>query len=156
MKDAAPAESVIVEMGAPLRKPLLPHDVTLDAVLSLSLLAQAGMLARLGVTLGTADAFDSATALMPVLPSNILGCFIMGALCDGKTVASVLRSAGAPANGKTMDAVSAEPLPLVPKLTAAWAPLLLGLRTGFCGSLTSYSTWNQVTAKYYIINKPLP
>lgn len=152
------AQSVVVEMGSGLtssaphvrarpRKPLLPKGTTIDSVLSLSLLAQAGMLVRLGVTLGTADGFDPATALVPVLPSNIIGCFILGALCDGKAVAASLRSAGAPSDGKTLEAISAEPLPLVPGLSASWAPLLLGLRTGFCGSLTSYSSWNQVPAQ---------
>jgi hypothetical protein len=36
-----------------------------------------------------------------------------------------------------------EALPLVGRTPKAWAPLLLGLRTGFCGSLTSFSSWNQ-------------
>jgi len=137
------------------RKPWLPPDVTVDALLSLSLLAQVGMLARLGITSGTSDAFSDSSALFPALPSNIIGCFVMGALCDGRVISTLLLGAGLPTSeSKPLDAVGSQPLPLLRSIPAAWAPVILGLRTGFCGSLTSYSSWNQVPQKTLPQSRP--
>ncbi|EOD20964.1 hypothetical protein EMIHUDRAFT_450871 [Emiliania huxleyi CCMP1516] len=128
---------------------LLPPGLA-DNVLALSLCAQVGMLARFAIGLGTSTGwkegrgFNAQSSLFTVLPANIVGCLIMGALADGKAVASLLRAAAPPLDGgRGLEMAGGEALPLVGRTPKAWAPLLLGLRTGFCGSLTSFSSWNQ-------------
>jgi fluoride ion exporter CrcB/FEX len=62
------------------------------------------------------------------LPSNILGCFFMGLLQDGNAL-------GLPIN-----------IPIAwlneGHIFQSMAILQLGLKTGFCGSLTTFSSWN--------------
>ena len=63
------------------------------------------MLARFAIGLGTSTGwkegrgFNAQSSLFTVLPANIVGCLIMGALADGKAVASLLRAAAPPLDG---------------------------------------------------------
>ena len=80
---------------------------------------------------GTVGASDS--ALFNTLPGNMLGSFIIGALCTARAL-----------NRKTAHGYN--PLAIFPR-DAKWIqnnpPLQLGLRTGFCGALTTFASWNQ-------------
>ena len=62
------------------------------------------------------------------LPSNLLGSFIMGMLQSGTTLGLPINCQLAFVNSKHI----LQSLPI----------LHLALRTGFCGSLTTYSSWN--------------
>ena len=101
------------------------------------------------------------------LPSNMLGSFIMGCLATSSSLGlavdkvqqglaakqtvlcPVISSPGRPASSlvRTQNAASVSLMPqAVGILPAAhpWqgnAPLLAGLRTGYCGSLTTFSAW---------------
>eukprot|EP00967_Tisochrysis_lutea_P144510 scaffold269916_cov32-Tisochrysis_lutea.AAC.2 len=112
--------------------------------IAISLFSSSGMLCRLLLGRGTQIAFDGSHGLFGVLPANLIGCFLFGALCDGKALAATLRSGAPEADAAALDAVSSEPLPIIRGTPTTWSAILLGLRTGFCGSLTSYSSWNQV------------
>ena len=79
--------------------------------------------AMLGVT-----ASDS--ALFIDLPANMLGSFIVGLLCDGK----MLRLHG----GADHRAAIVPPGHRMQGHARFWA----ALRTGFCGSLTTFASWN--------------
>mmetsp|Transcript_6888 Transcript_6888/g.15080 ORF Transcript_6888/g.15080 Transcript_6888/m.15080 type:complete len:396 (+) Transcript_6888:1-1188(+) len=86
---------------------------------------------------------DTAAALFPALPANVVGCFIAGVLCDGGTVAAAI----ADVNGALVDQAkraASEPLPALAGLPAVGTvKFLLCMRTAFCGSLTTFSSWNQ-------------
>lgn len=118
--------------------------VALENELALSLFAQLGMLVRFGLSRYANANFEPQSAFFPDLLANTIGCLIMGAVADGKIVGAVLRAAAPPPDGsRAIERLSAELIPLVRRTGAVWAPVLLGLRTGFCGSLTSFSSWNQ-------------
>ena len=80
---------------------------------------------------GAVGASDS--ALFNTLPGNMLGSFFIGALCTARAL-----------NRKTTHGYN--PLAIFPR-DAEWIqnnpPLQLGLRTGFCGALTTFASWNQ-------------
>jgi fluoride ion exporter CrcB/FEX len=70
------------------------------------------------------------SAIFVDLPANMLGCFIMGLLQPSRDLNVV---GGPPQNLPWLDSRHS--------LQSA-SVLLLGLRTGFCGSLTTLSSWN--------------
>lgn len=118
--------------------------VALENELALSLFAQLGMLVRFGLSRYANANFEPQSAFFPDLLANMIGCLIMGAVADGKIVGAVLRAVAPPPDGsRAIERLSAELVPLVRRTGAVWAPVLLGLRIGFCGSLTSFSSWNQ-------------
>lgn len=82
-------------------------------------------------TSGALGASDS--ALFDTLLGNMLGSFIIGALCTARAL-----------NRKTDPGYN--PLAFISG-EAVWiqknSVLQLGLRTGFCGALTTFATWNQ-------------
>ncbi len=62
------------------------------------------------------------------LPTNIIGCFLMGLLVsgDGESISVNLPMAGLPRNHFFQN----------------WVVTHVGLRTGFCGALTTFASWN--------------
>jgi fluoride ion exporter CrcB/FEX len=109
--------------------------------------AQAGALARLflGRALGCGWAgapcvTDAGGALFTDLPANVLGCGIMGLLTTSEALAHDLRLGHDPrlAGGP---AAALAALPPGHGLQAH-AALHVGLRTGFCGSLTTFASWH--------------
>lgn len=77
----------------------------------------------------TSGIFDQyGGALFIDLPANILGCFFMGFLQSGGVL-------GIPSDTNLAF------LPFQSKVQQ-WAAFHLGLRTGLCGSLTTFSSWN--------------
>lgn len=74
--------------------------------------------------------------LITDLPANILGCFIMGLLASSDAISIYL--------GQIKIVASEEaPLAALPRRSAlqAHTALHVGLRTGLCGSLTTFSSW---------------
>lgn len=121
--------------------------------LALIFLGQLGTLARVGLTLGTQATFGPSSALLPALPSNLVGSFLMGVLVTGPTVARHL-SASADLSSEALKAQASAArlslLPLVRRCPLSLTPLVLGLRTGFCGCLTSFSSWNQDIVELFL------
>eukprot|EP00536_Pseudo-nitzschia_multiseries_P007831 jgi/Psemu1/287390/fgenesh1_pg.189_\ len=80
-----------------------------------------------GTTESTGGAFFSD------LPTNVIGCFLMGLLVsgDGESIAVNLPVA---ALGRTNS-------------FQAWVVTHVGLRTGFCGALTTFASWNTQIVK---------
>jgi fluoride ion exporter CrcB/FEX len=70
------------------------------------------------------------------LPANILGCFIIGMLSNGDTLASVLRLPFARTDLAALPAGSA---------LQRHTSLHVGMRTGLCGSLTTFASWELQT-----------
>uniref|UniRef100_A0A6T9ZMC4 Fluoride ion transporter CrcB n=1 Tax=Pseudo-nitzschia delicatissima TaxID=44447 RepID=A0A6T9ZMC4_9STRA len=62
------------------------------------------------------------------LPTNIIGCFLMGLLVsgDGESISVNLPMAGLPRHHFFQN----------------WVVTHVGLRTGFCGALTTFASWN--------------
>mmetsp|Transcript_6643 Transcript_6643/g.8695 ORF Transcript_6643/g.8695 Transcript_6643/m.8695 type:complete len:520 (-) Transcript_6643:485-2044(-) len=77
-------------------------------------------------TSGISDQYGG--ALFVDLPANVLGCFLMGFLQSGKVlnIPSDVNLAFLSATSKAQK----------------WSSLHLGLKTGFCGALTTFSSWN--------------
>jgi len=100
--------------------------------------AQAGALARLflGKALGPglACVTDAGGALFIDLPANVAGCFVMGLLATSDALGHDLRLPGGPA-------AALAALPPGHGLQSH-AALHVGLRTGFCGSLTTFASWH--------------
>ncbi|VEU35379.1 unnamed protein product [Pseudo-nitzschia multistriata] len=73
------------------------------------------------------------------LPTNVIGCFLMGLLVsgDGESIAVNLPVA---ALGRTC-------------FFQNWVVTHVGLRTGFCGSLTTFASWNTQMVKMVVGNK---
>lgn len=122
-------------------------------VLHLVAWAQIGVLIRiyLGLILGGACSHTAASlawvpcvtssgtsrdggALFVDLPANVLGCFLMGLFVSSDVLANCLK------HTLTVEA----PLAVLPVKSAlqAHTPLQVGLRTGLCGSLTTFASWN--------------
>lgn len=75
---------------------------------------------------GTTDALGG--AMFADMPPNIIGCFIMGLLVTGHP-----------------DVVAIHlPMAMLPRHHPfqAWTMTHLGMRTGFCGALTTFASWN--------------
>jgi len=114
------------------------------AVVTLTACCQLGVLSRYGTGKGRQRVFNDATALSPALPANILGSFLMGLLADGKALSPSLQQV-VNAEHTTVESLRKSALPILPGVvsSAGLDALLLGVRTGFCGSLTTFSSWNQ-------------
>ncbi|KAI9856444.1 MAG: hypothetical protein M1813_009100 [Trichoglossum hirsutum] len=82
-----------------------------------------GTLARLGLTALTS--YPNAPATMGVLWANFAGCAVMGFLSEGGV-------------GPAEDTMTAPPAVLKKSI-----PFYVGLSTGFCGSLTSFSSFTR-------------
>ncbi|KAL1520994.1 hypothetical protein AB1Y20_022551 [Prymnesium parvum] len=141
---APPSLTILSEREEP-RQPCCDAAL-IDSIVALALCAQLGVLARWGFGL-LAPSRCGWDAVLPVLPANMAGCALMGLLSDGKVPAAELERKLDP----TDDAARADvlrvgglPLAMCPSLggVSGCAALLLGMRTGFCGSLTSFSTWS--------------
>ena len=76
---------------------------------------------------------SSGGALINDFPPNVLGSFIMGLLASSDVLSKHL--------GHALDA--AAPLAALPRGSSlqAHTAFQVGLRTGFCGSLTTFSSW---------------
>ena len=124
-----------------------PRLVLVDTCLSLVVCGHAGVLIRFWLGHDCKTSWSASVICGPFadLPANLIGCFVMGLLCDGKTCAKVLRQAADeltdPARAE-LEEMKKLPLPLAPGLRKGMPVLLLGLRTGFCGSLTTYASWS--------------
>lgn len=75
---------------------------------------------------GTTDALGG--AMFADMPPNIIGCFIMGLLVTGHPDVLAIQL----------------PMAMLPRHNAfqSWTMTHLGMRTGFCGALTTFSSWN--------------
>ena len=73
-------------------------------------------------------------ATFVALPSNCLGCLIIGMICSS---AQMKLSLAALAGNVKLDVLA---LPVTHRLQF-FSFLWLGLRVGFCGSLTTFSAW---------------
>lgn len=131
----------------------------LDNIVSLVLCGQVGVLSRFWLHHGCAGPWKGSILCSPFddLPANMLGCFIMGLLCDGNTSARLMRCSVADVEPTSaarveIDYIKKMPLTLMPGLESGTMPtLLLGLRTGFCGSLTTFSSWNAAMARLLVV-----
>ena len=123
-----------------------PEMAFLREAASVASFAVAGCLLRiyLGVGFGPsssggAGVTSPSSAFFSDLPANALGCAVMGLLAPGAS-ADRLHLLGAeedrPAAGQPALAF-ARGSPLSSPL------LLLGARTGFCGTLTTFASWSQ-------------
>ena len=78
------------------------------------------------------DSSNTGGAMFVDIPSNILGCFLMGFFIS--------------ADATLLGVVSVDDIPLafLPRSNGfqSWSDTHLGLRTGFLGSLTTYASWN--------------
>lgn len=76
---------------------------------------------------------SSAGALLTDFPPNVLGSFLMGMLASSDVLSKHL--------GHTLDAPA--PLAALPRGSSlqAHTAFQVGMRTGFCGSLTTFSSW---------------
>ena len=76
---------------------------------------------------GTTDATGG--ALFTDLPANMLGCFIMGLVVSG--------------DGESVSIVDL-PVAMLPRNNRfqQWTITHVGIRTGFCGALTTFASWN--------------
>jgi fluoride ion exporter CrcB/FEX len=111
-----------------------------DTLLWLSAGGMTGMLARMGLVelfrcystavRGAACRSLDDGALFLVLAPNMCGCFIAGLL-------STPAAAGVASDGRALAA-----LPLTHRLQTL-VRVHVGLRTGFCGALTTWASWNQ-------------
>ena len=139
----APTEPVVHALRSAR---LLSSSSTSDVVLALSVLGQLGVLIRYALSLPSAPFFLT-------LYANILGSFLMGCLCDGKAAAALfLVQPLATPGGRHSAALLTEaarlreaPLALYirsPALNRSKA-LLVGMRTGLCGCMTTLSSWNK-------------
>ena len=133
--------------------------VTFDSAIALGVFGQAGVLTRWGwsflanyqeqchgSTCRSEGDWVPNTWVAPFacLPANMVGCLIMGLLSDGKTISAQLRRnlVDGDEDGRAeVERVAALPLAMAPGLSSAsgCAAVLLGLRTGYCGCLTSFS-----------------
>jgi fluoride ion exporter CrcB/FEX len=75
---------------------------------------------------GTTD--STGGAFFTDLPTNVIGCFLMGLLVsgDGESISVNLPMAALPRNHFFQN----------------WVVTHVGLRTGFCGALTTFASWN--------------
>lgn len=139
----------------PLRRSQQPtrskrKSSTLDAVLALSLFGQFGVLSRRFLTLPFSPLFVT-------LPANLVGCFLLGCLCDGKAASALLMHAAAAnpeavaSQARSLRGVS---VPLFGRFFDGSPMLLLGMRTGLCGCLTTFSSWNQSMVRLFITGEP--
>ena len=92
--------------------------------------------------LATGVQHNSLGAYFPDLPSNMLGCFVMGLLAAASTV-------------------GLENKKLVVLLAGShtWQhmpELHIGLRTGYCGSLTTFASWQLDLTEELIGGQVLP
>ena len=73
-------------------------------------------------------------AMFTDLPANLLGCFLMGLLVSGRDVTV----------GTTKLPSVDLPVALLPQnhVLQQWTVTHFGLRTGLCGSLTTFASWN--------------
>ncbi len=70
------------------------------------------------------------------LPANVIGSFAMGLFASSATLAAAHPGCGAGSGGAAALAM----LPSGSHLQTH-TPLHIGLRTGFCGSLTTFASW---------------
>ena len=139
--------------------------VTVDSAIALAVFGQAGVLTRWGwsflanyqeqchgsVCRAEGDWVPNTwVAPFACLPANMVGCLIMGLLSDGKTISAQLRRnlVDGDEDGRAeVERVAALPLAMAPGLSSAsgCAAVLLGLRTGYCGCLTSFSAVEHLT-----------
>jgi len=162
LKASAPPARVTVSEGASKRAPLV-HRVLgsgplkfYDNLLALAIGGQLGVLLRFYLTAASEGSFTA--PLFSALSSNMVGCYWMGLVGDGKAAAQQMRRAEPDAEGrllKEVEVVKKESLPLVSGLAVGGgtASALLGMRTGLCGSLTTFSSWNQSMVKFVIVDK---
>ena len=125
---------------------LLSSSSTSDIVLALSVFGQLGVLIRYALSLPSAPFFRT-------LYANILGSFLMACLCDGKAAAALflvqpLATPGYRHSAALLtEAARLREAPLAlyirsPALNRSKA-LLVGMRTGLCGCMTTLSSWNK-------------
>ena len=152
------AEVRQLEVGGPIdsKKSLVEehaadhHCEWVDATLSLVLFGKLGVASRFFISrafLGGRH-FDDATPLFVALPANIIGTFLLGLLCPGAAAARLL-PAEADDRRRHIGAAGLAGRPAA-RVNAA---LLLGLRTGFCGCLTTFSSWNQAMVQLVAAEK---
>jgi fluoride ion exporter CrcB/FEX len=103
-----------------------------------------------GVTFSTTLAVtDAPGPFFKDLPTNMVGCFIIGLLADGATALRCRSGAGTGADDASLGcAVAALPLDSAQQRNAPlWlgrnALLWRGLRLGLCGATTTFSSWLQ-------------
>ncbi|KAL6754990.1 hypothetical protein V8C86DRAFT_271040 [Haematococcus lacustris] len=91
-------------------------------------------------------------ALFIDLPANVLGCFLMGLLSPADLLAAVHQEPDLLAAHK-----AGLTLPLLPAGSPLQGvePLALGLRTGLCGSLTTYASW-MLQVVVMLVGRPVP
>ena len=115
-------------------------------MLALNVFGQLGVLIRYALSLPSAPFFHT-------LYANILGSFLMGCLCDGKAAAALflVQPLATPGDRHSAalltEAARLREAPLAlyirsPALNRSKA-LLVGMRTGLCGCMTTLSSWNQ-------------
>lgn len=134
------------------------HTTLLLTVLHLASWAQLGVVARVYVgrlfgcppeggawipCVTSAGTVRYGGALFTDLPANVLGSLAIGFLTPTSVLAVAVPSAmPAAAGGTVASPLGAQLAFLTPASPLqAYAPLHLGLRTGFCGSLTTYASW---------------
>jgi len=84
------------------------------------------------------------------LPANVAGSFIMGLLSPGDLLALIYPSTASSAKGIAL------PLLHQDSPLQKHAALLLGLRTGYCGSLTTFASWMVQMVEMMIGGEPAP
>jgi len=102
------------------------HSSTIFTVLNMGIYASLGCILRVYIGKITVGITSKETAIFEDLPANMLGCFLMGFLTfPTKNVA----------HKKILWLSSSH-------YFQNWTEIHFALRTGFCGSLTTFSSWN--------------
>lgn len=86
----------------------------------------------------------SGGALFIDAPSNVLGSLFMGLLATSDALKAAFSGGGGGGGSAVVgDCVGSRPLPALPARSPlqSHAALLVGLRTGYCGSLTTFASW---------------
>lgn len=161
-KDMAPPARVKVSEGARKKTPLVERVLGskplkfYDNLLALAIGGHVGVILRFYLTSASTSTFVA--PLFSALTSNMVGCYWMGLVGDGKAAAQQMRRGEPDAEGELLTEVGKvkkEPFPLLPGLVVGGgtASALLGMRTGLCGSLTTFSSWNQSMVKFIVVDK---
>jgi len=93
-------------------------------------------------------------ALFTDLPANVAGSFFMGLFASTATLAAAYPGSGVGVSSDPAAALAMLPTrgPLAP--LQSHSALHLGLRTGFCGSLTTFASWMLQMVEMFVGGRP--